>query len=287
MLIFYADEYGDHSMLTAPKITPLVLKEGTSEFFVLASVGVRDISRKPIAEALFELKKKHFGASVVGAAWGDTEIKGRYLFRASRSVSNGRLLESPSGYRSLDSAEKVESLVRDLGLIFAKYRPLVFTVGVDKRELLRRGTGFHPLGVAYAYLNQRIALAMEKLYAGDAAIIVADQQTQHEAFFRSGKMNETRSMLTQNLSMKPNFDLVLDKPLWVDTDLSSWDREVIQLADIVAYTTAECLKRGEAPKELCYLWEQIKPCLAVNWRSGDVLGGGFAIHPKTAPKPKI
>lgn len=285
MLIFYADEYGDHSMLTDPRV-PSTLKRGTSEFFVLTGVGVRDTSRKPLAEALFDLKTRHFGAVAAGP-WADSEIKGRFLFRVTRSVANGKVLVSPMGYRSLDTAAKVEALIKDLGMIFAKYRPLIFAVGIDKMELLRRELDTHPLGAAYAYLHQRIALAMEKLYSGEAAIIVADQQTQHEAFFRSGKMNATRALLTQNLYLKPNFALVLDKPLWVDTDLSSWDREIIQLADIVAYTMAECLKRGAAPVELCYLWDQIKPCLAVNWKTGSVLGGGLAIHPKTSSQPTI
>jgi hypothetical protein len=287
MLIFYADEYGDHSMTTAVDIEPPRLKTGTSEMFILSAVGVRDTSRKPLAEALFEIKRRHFGEHVRDLPWGHTEIKGRYLFRASRSTASGNVLSSPPGYAALTTAASVESLVTDLGLIFAKYRPLIFTVAVDKRELLARDSKLHPLGIAYTYIHQRIALAMEKLYAGDAAIVVADQQTQHEAFFRSGRMHENREALTSHLYMQPNFNLVLDKPLWVDTDLSSWDREIIQLADIVAYTTAECMRRMTAPDEICYLWEQIKPCLAVHWSTGNTLGGGFAVHPKSAAAPLI
>jgi hypothetical protein len=287
MLIFYADEYGDHSMTTAPDSEPPVLKKGTSEYFILSAVGVRDTSRKPLAEALFEIKRRHFGARVDEIPWSESEIKGRYLFRATRSAASANVLASPSSYAQLDTMNKVNGLVHDLGMIFAKYRPLVFTVAVDKKELLARQSGLHPLGVAYAYIHQRIALTMEKLYAGDAAIVVADQQTQHEAFFRSGKLHASRESLTPNLYVKPNFNLVLDKPLWVDTELSSWDREIIPLADIVAYTTAECMKRKEPPAEACYLWEQIKTCLAMNWSSGKIIGGGFAVHPKNAPTPDI
>jgi len=287
VLIFYADEYGDHSMLTTPGMTPLELKNGTSEYFVLTGVGVRDTSRKPLAESLFKLKKNHFGGAALAAPWGETEIKGRYLFRAARSVASGNLLASPVGYLALDSPWKVNALLKDLGLIFSTYRPLVFAVAVDKREMLRTNKDLHPVGVAYAYMHQRIAMAMEDLYAGDASIIVADQQTQHEAFFRTGKMNEIRKLLTNSLPRKPNYGLVLDKPLWVDTELSSWDREIIQLADIVAYSVAECLKRGKAPDEPCYLWKEIERSLHVHWQTGKVLGGGLSIFPRTARAPKI
>ncbi len=287
MLIFYADEYGDHSMLAKHGIQPAELKAGVSEYFILAAVGVRDTSRKPLAEELFALKRKHFGDAADTLPWGQTEIKGRFLFRVSRSVATGNVLSSPQGYEQLNTVEKVSALVNDLGLIFAKYRPLVFAMCVDKTALLRRRPETNPLGAAYAYLHQRIALSMEKLYAGDAAIIVADQQTQHEVYFRSGQMHETREAFTSGLLVKPNFNLVLDKPLWVDTDLSSWDREIIQLADIVAYSAAECMKRGEAPTEPHYLWDRVQPCLQVHWSSGKIAGAGFAVHPRTVRVPDI
>ena len=286
MLIFYADEYGDHSMLTKSG-APLELKKGTSDFFVLTGVGVRDTSRKPLAESLVALKRKHFGRGASSPVWGDTEIKGRHLFRAARSVASGNVLQSPTGYQDLDTPWKVNALVKDLGLIFSTYRPLVFAVVVDKREMLSRKKDLHPIGVAYAYMHQRIATAMADLYAGDASIIVADQQTQHEAFFRTGKMNEIRKQLTKGLTRKPNYDLVLDKPLWVDTELSSWDREIIQLADIVAYSVATCMQRGEAPDEACYLWSQIEKSMHVHWQTGKLLGGGLSIFPTTAKAPKV
>lgn len=187
----------------------------------------------------------------------------------------------PPAYAVLDTTAKVDALVDDLGLLFVKYRPLIFCVAVDKRALLtRKRASAPPLGAAYAYLQQRVALTMESLYAGDSAILVADQQTQHESFFRSGEMNAVRDGMTAPLPMQPNFNLVLDKPLWVDTDLSTWDREILQLADIAAYSSAECLKRGRAPAEACYLWDQIHACMAVQWSTGRKEGGGLAIYPK-------
>lgn len=265
------------------------LKNGVSPFFVFATVGIRDSSRMPLANSLVEIKRKHFGEDVLGDPWADSEIKGRFLFRASRSAAAGKVLSHPDRYVALDTPEKVGALVTDLGLIFAKYRPMVFAVTVDKAAILqqRRASERSPLGVAYAYVHQRIALGLEKLYAGDSAIIVADQQADHERFFRSGEMNRVRDELTSSLLLKPNFDLVLDKPLWVDTDLSSWDREIIQLADIVAYTVTETMKRGCPPDELCFLWKQIYPCLAIHWKSGDVVGGGLSYYPRSARVPRI
>lgn len=286
MIIFYVDEYGDHSMRIdegnsgAPQ-----LKKGVSEWFVLSAVGIRDSSRKPLAEALFEIKARHFGAGVALQPWGDSEIKGRFLFRAARSAAAGKTLASPAAYQVLDTPDKVTALIDDIGLLFLKYRPLIFSASVDKRVLLGRKKQEPPLGAAYTYLQQRVALTMEKLHAGEAAILVADQQTQHETFFRSGEMNIVRDRMTHPLPLKPNYNLVLDKPLWVDTELSTWDRELIQLSDIVAYSVAECLKRGEAPSEACYLWKALRQNFAAHWSTGDVWGGGLAMYPKPSHWP--
>lgn len=288
MLLFYVDECGGHTLnATTNEEGQPVLKEGASPFFVLSGVGVRDSSRRPIAEALFELKQRHFGSAASDLPWGDTEIKGRHLFRASRSVAAGKVLEHPAGYKALDTQAKVARFITDLGLLYDKYRPLTFTVAIDKTVLVRSNPEkvIPPLGAAYAYLQQRIALTLERLYAGESAILIADQQTQHEAFFRSGQMNQARDRLSAPLPVKPNFDLVVDKPLWVDTDLSSWDRELIQLADMVAYTTAACMQDGKAPSRDCYLWPQMRRTLALNWSTGRVRGGGFSVFPKQGAYP--
>lgn len=291
MLLFHVDEFGDSSLATAPRTAgePLALKAGVSEWFLLSAVGVPDSSRKPLAEAIFELKTRHFGPGHELKPWGDTEIKGRYLFRAARSAASGNVLAHPSGYQHLNTPAKVEALLEDFELLLSSFRPLTFCVAVDKRELLKRRKRERkdPLGAAYAYLEQRVALNMERLHAGQGAILVADQQTQHESYFRSGEMNRVRDAMTSRLPTKPNFNLVLDKPLWIDTHLSSWDREILQFADIVAYSVAECLKRGTSPSERCYLWRHIRPHLAVQWTSGTIEGGGVAIYPKPGHYPEM
>lgn len=291
MLLFYIDEFGDHSVATAPD-DPTSLKAGVSEWFVLGSVGVRDTSRKPLAEAIFELKRKHFGEGIDLDPWDDSEIKGRYLFRVARSTAAGKKLKRPSAYQTLDKSDKVTNLIDDLDLLFAKFRPLIFAVAVDKRALLelsqKASANYEvapPLGASYAYLQQRVAFTMEQVFAGDSAMLVADQQVQHEQYFMSGEMNDVRDGLTENLPLQPNFDLVLDKPLWIDTNLSSWDREILQLADIVAYSVGVCVREGQPPEWPCYLWPRIESLMAVHWSTGRVEAGGFSIYPKPKNYP--
>lgn len=291
MLLFYVDEFGDDSLLTKPHVTPRELKRGVSEYFILAAVGIRDTTRKPLAEALVRLKQRHFGAAVGTEPWGASEIKGRHLFRVSRSVATGHLLTKPAAYAQLRTPKMVDAFLRDLGRLFSTFRPLTFAVAVDKKGCLRLKEGKRkvspPLGAAYAYLSQRVALTMERLYAGEGAIFVADQQTQHESFFRSGQMNDVRTRMTKGLPVQPQFSLVLDKPLWIDTELSVWDREILQLPDLVAYSVAELLKRGTAPAEACYLWDRIRPNFALKWASGEIESGGLAIYPKPVAYPLI
>lgn len=287
MLLFYIDECGDHSMNTVTIDGKKVLKPGVSPFFVLSAVGIPDSSRRPLAEAIFDLKTRHFGQVASEGVWADTEIKGRHLQRASRSVATGNVLAKPAGFSKLTTEADVGSLVRDLGLLFDQYRPLTFTIAIDKVRLMNLKRPMPPLGAAYAYLQQRVALGLERLHAGQSAILIADQQTEHEKFFRSGQMNIARDKLSSNLPRTPNFKLVVDKPLWVDTELSSWDRELIQLADIVAYSTYECMLGGKSPDRPCYLWSNIRSSLALHWRTGRVASGGFAIYPRTDEYPEI
>jgi hypothetical protein len=125
----------------------------------------------------------------------------------------------------LDTKQAAAALIRDLDILLAKFRPLIFTVAVDKVRVLELGAkGQPPLGAAYAFLMQRVARTMEDLHNGDGAILVADQQHEHEQLFRSGEINRVRDHFHQSLGRQPNYNVVLDKPLWIDTNLSTWDR---------------------------------------------------------------
>lgn len=285
VLLFYTDETGDSGLQVAPDIDPPVLRTGTSNFFSLSGVGIRDSSRRPLAESLIKLKKKHFGEAAHGA-WAETEIKGKYVTRATPAPGRARG-SLPSGWRAIDSVEKVHALSRDIGLLLDKFRPLIFVISIDKRELIRTGQMTNPIGLAYTYLHQRIALTMEDLHAGEGAIVVADQQSQHERLYRDGAVHEIRAALSAGLYRQPNYNLVLDKPLWIDTDLSTWDREIIQIADVASYTVTIALERGAPPTELGYLWDALRPHFAVNASSGSISRWGVSLYPRSAPLPEL
>lgn len=289
MLLFYVDECGDSSLRLDSKARPNTLHSAVSRYFTLSAVGIRDSARKPLADALFETKSRHFGNIAKTGAWADTEIKGRFLRRAQRGAAAGSPLQSPAGYQRLDTTKKVTHLTDDIGLLISKHRPLVLSVTIDKQALLDYpDPQFHDaLGVAYALLQERVAFTLEKLYVGESAVLIADQQTEHERYFRAGDMLKMRGLMSEKLRVKPNFDLVIDKPLWLDTDLSSWDRELLQLADIVAYSCNECVGTGQAPQRETYLWPQIRRSMAIHWRTGEVVQAGFTVYPrKTVYYPK-
>ncbi|WP_171013196.1 DUF3800 domain-containing protein [Microbacterium sp. 2FI] len=283
MLIFYVDETGNSSLATVPASSPPELAPGSGNFFTLAGVGIRDSSRKPLAEYLLRLKAKHFGV-VDDDVWADTEIKGRYLLHVARALRNGKAHAAPKGWRRLENLEAFDAMLRDLALALLTFRPLVLANVVDKRKVVARGIDLNPIGIAYSYLQRNITLTLEHHHAGESAVIVADQQTQHEALFKSGGIHEIRQALVKDLTQVPNYNLVLDKPLWVDTDLSIWDREIIQIADIAAFLVTKLVEDGEPPAELAVLWDALLPQFALHHKSGRVLGRGIAMYPPRSSK---
>jgi len=134
--------------------------------------------------------------------------------------------------------------------------------------MLAKRSDHAPVGVAYAYLQQRLALLVEQ---GD---------------FRSGTFHKTRKALSYGLHTQPKFDLLLDKPVWVNAGLSDNEREIIQLADINAYTAAQACTGGACPMEAYYLWSEISSCMALNWKTHRLPGGGFTVYPRPASYPK-
>lgn len=281
MLIFYVDETGD-SALSGRGGTPGVTG-AASNYFTLAGVGIRDSARESLAKNLLQLKQKHFG-QIASGDWGDTEIKGRYLLHVARALGAKRKITAPAGWKQFADWEAFSALTRDLAHVLLAYRPLVLINVVDKRKMTQRGVELNPIGIAYSYLQRNIALTLEHQHAGEGAVIVADQQTQHEALFKSGRIHEIRSELEKDLTRVPNYNLVLDKPLWVDTDLSVWDREIIQLADIAAFLVTKLVDDGEPPSELASLWEALLPQFARHHQSGRILGRGIAMYPPRSSK---
>jgi hypothetical protein len=281
VLVFYVDEFGQHGLSVVEGSEPVTLKRGCSPWFVLAAVGLRSSSRKPLAEAIVKLKSRHFGDAYVYEPWAETELKGRYVRELLEGVASGHRADLPDGYAVLDTKQAAAALISDLDILLAKFRPLIFTVAVDKVRVLELGAkGQPPLGAAYAFLMQRVARTMEDLHNGDGAILVADQQDEHEQLFRSGEINRVRDHFHQSLGRQPNYNVVLDKPLWIDTKLSTWDREIIQLADLVAYTVGWCVEHGTPPTGPSFLWDRISSLMAIHWGTGRIESGGFAIYPK-------
>ncbi|WP_291377617.1 DUF3800 domain-containing protein [Demequina sp.] len=280
MLLFYVDECGD------AKAWPRAGSKAPtpSDYLVLAAVGIHDSSRGPLAIELQATKERYFGKHARNPDWSLTELKGRYLKHAAAGHGVPMV---PSGYAALIQSGNLHLLVRDLGQIFAKFRPTIFSVVVDKAALRAADSAVEPLGAAYSKLYERVALTLGHVNAGEGGMFVADQQESHENYFKSGALHDARRALRPKGSNRPDFDLLMDKPLWVDTERSSWDREMIQLADIVAYSTYEWFKIQSPPQANHYLWDKIAPCFAAHWNTTKAQGGGIMIYPEPRTYPPI
>jgi hypothetical protein len=276
MLLFYIDESGHHRM-DADRDDPTRLARDTTEWFVLSAVGIRDTSRRPLAEEVDRIKRDHLRPDKSGS-WNETEIKGRRLAITWDNVRDGD--DRPDGYR-LASAEKVEALEKDLRLLFSRFRPITVTVAIDKHRLFATRPGEPALGWAYAFLYRRLALLLARIYPGEGGVLVADQQTEHEKAFRDHELTRIRDELARG-RLTADYRLLLDRPLWIDSSLSTWDREIIQLADLVAFTTHMGVESGF---ETQTLWPAIYPTLARGWSDGEPDGEGLVIYPNPAAWP--
>ena len=277
MLLFYIDESGHHRM-DADADDPARLTRDTTDWFVLSAVGIRDTSRRPLAEAIDRIKRERLGATPE-RPWNETEIKGRRLAITQRWHESGTPAED--AYPVLDDPTKLAALEHDLRMLFSRFRPLTFSVAIDKRALFAQRPGDSALGWAYAFLYRRMALSLERLYPGEGGVLVADQQTEHEKAFRSGDLTRLRDDLAETAPwLRADYRLLLDRPLWIDSTLSTWDREIIQLADLAAFTTHEGLSRGFDSAGARSLWPAIRAVLAEDWNKGGPDGEGLVIFPR-------
>ncbi len=285
MWLFYVDEYGNDVMQVDQTAASPTLKQGVPEWFILAAVGIPAHSRSTLAEQL-RVTKARACPDWEQRPWKDTEIKGRDLRQGMERLERGAPPLRPSGFRTLNK-KSMRWLCRDLGWAFRKYRPIIYVIAIDKRALVTRENAFQPVAIAYTFLQQRLALLVEQILGpSEGAVIVADEQTGHESSFRKGMFHHVRDALSRQLTTKPNFELLLDKPVWVNAHLSVVDRELLQLPDIVAYSSAAACMSGSAPVGIHYVWEPTSACMALNWRTHKVPGGGFTIYPKPEAYPK-
>ncbi len=287
MWLFYVDESGSDSMATVQGKSGLMLKPGNSEWFVLSAVGIPDHCRITLAEQIRLVKDRAF-ANWRGRPWSESEVKGSYITHAAKQLALGDRPRKPQAYRGL-SEPQLRLLCQDLGWVLRKYRPIVYVVAVDKRKLLENSKGGElpsVAGIAYTFLQQRLALLAEQvLGASECIAIVADEQTGHESEFRDGRLHEVREAFNKRIPSKPNFDLLLDKPVWVNARLSVTEREIIQLADVVAYAASMTCQTGRVPTEYYCMWDNIASCMALNWKTHRLPNGGFTIFPRPKTYP--
>lgn len=285
MLLFYIDESRDTKPFPPGHETRM--PGDPSEYFVLSAVGIHDSSRELLAKEIAAVKDRHFGRFARNPDWSLTELKGSFIAHTARAKSGLRPDFVPAGYQTVSDPVKLSHLINELGQLFAKFKPTIFSVVVDKKALAKIGTEIDPLGAAYSRLYERVALTLEHVNAGEGALFVADQQPAHEAYFKSGAMHDVRRELKPKGNNRANFNLLLDKPLWVDTNYSTWDREIIQLADLVAYATYEWIKRGGPPEDKHLLWSKIAPCFAAHWNTTKAQGGGIIVYPDPGKYPRV
>lgn len=277
MLLFYIDESGHHRMDANPA-DPTQLARDTTDWFVLSAVGIRDTSRRPLAESIDRIKRDRLGATNE-RPWDVTELKGRRLAITRRAL-DARTHEEDA-YPDLADPGKLDALEHELRMLFSRFRPLTFTVAIDKRRLFAKRPGDSALGWAYAFLYRRMALSLERLYPGEGGVLVADQQTEHEKAFKTGDLTRLRDDLAEAAPwLRADYRLLLDRPIWIDSTLSTWDREIVQLADLVAFTTHEGVARGFASVACAPLWPAIRSVLAEDWTKGGPDGEGLVIFPK-------
>lgn len=285
MLMFFIDESGDTSIPREKVNGSWVLSRGNEPFFILAACGIAETSRLDLAKQLTDIKDRFFPGWADGP-WRDTEIKGRFLAQAHKRLKSGKPPLKPAGYRSLKTTSQVERLCDELARTFRKFRPIIYAVAVDKRSLVRHSTPMKPEGICYAFLTQRLALMVDAIY-GDAegALMVADQNHTHEKMFRSGEMLAIRTKLSSNLGKPPRFDLILDRPVWIDELLHPLDREILQLPDLVASAILELMRSDCSSSHPYHMWDDIRACFPTHWTSGLIPDGGLTIYPRPSPYP--
>lgn len=280
MLIFYVDESGD-SGLGRDENDQKKLKPGAPRWFILASVGISDTSRLSVFDELRILKDKYFPAWKT-LDWSESEIKASYLRQAAKRLRMGKPALKPRQYNSL-SIENLRDMCDHIERrLFKKFRPWVYAIVVDKQRLIEKYSNpYSPVGIAYAYLQQRIAHLLDQVLGRtEGAVIVADAQVRHEQSFASGVLNDIRDSLSASLPMEPDFSLLLDKPVWVNPELSPTEREIIQLPDLVAGAALSTCRLGAAPSGFEHLWGGISKCFCPHWTTGDVEDAGFSIYPR-------
>jgi hypothetical protein len=275
VLVFYIDEVGTGNLKYK------ALKE--HPWFILGALGIRDVYRQGLANALQGAKDEAFGTIWRRKPWDNTEIKGRHLAAAKRRLDQGKKVLAPSGYYGL-SNYKLENLQDALFKILRTFTPVLYAIGIDKNKHLtvqRRGDPYNPIAIAYAFLQQRLAALVEHTsQASEGALMLADEQSHHENLFRKGEVRDVRNGFQARWLGKPNVAVIIAKPVWIDKHEMVIDREIAQLTDFMLYAVS----LGMIGKNWNHPWlEQLGPHFARHWGKGRRLGAvwnaGITIYP--------
>lgn len=275
MLIFYVDEMGNAG-INANSLA-------AHPYFILGAMAIHDTERMSLCKALRDMKRHHF-PHMQEMPWADTEIKGRYLDQTFRLHEKGRFPSEPRGYASL-SPDGLRKLLDSLSNLVHRFRPVFYFVAVDKQAMLDKYPEEmrSPIGLAYAYLQQRAALLVEKVYGEEeCAVFLADEHTQHEGLYRSGKMAQIREYVQSRAYRPAKMDLVLEKPIWLNKEEMPVDREITQLTDFALYQVGSAIIRKQWGGNLL---PRIGPYIARHWSTGKVRDSGITIVPRPQRYP--
>lgn len=274
MLIFYIDEVGNGNL--GPKSMV------AHPWFVLGALGIGDVNRRSLAQALCDTKSAIFGTTWQTHPWEETEIKGRYLARTAARLSASKTPLHPNGYRTL-TGTKLSELLSSLFRIYRTFSPVLYAIGIDKqRHNARTGAAYDPVAIAYAYLQQRLCgLADHTSHGEEGMLMLADEQRQHESLFRGGQIRSVRSSLQSAMHRTPDIGNIIAKPVWIDSDEMVVDREITQLVDFMLYAVSLGMIQGS----WTHPWlENLGPHFARHWGRGKYIGAvwnaGITIYPR-------
>ena len=116
-------------------------------------------------------------------------------------------------------------------------------------------------------------------------MFIADEENSHERLWRQGEIQRIRGEVVKRLRVRPDFQLLLDKPMWINTGELPVDREVCQLADVALYCAAEAWRQQDTSSWAYQILGRISPYIVRHWISGEIWDGGMTIYPRPSRYP--
>ena len=279
MQLFYLDEQGDKGLSSdALRVHP---------YFTMGALKIQDTQRLSLYRSIQALKDRFF-PGWRSDDWEASEIKGSYLAQAVRRSNRGLPPLPPRGYATLTEG-RLGRLIDELFNLIHRFNPLFYFVAVDKQRMLQRydPSEHSPVGLAYVHLQIRAALLIAEVYGhNEGGLFLADEQYQHEALFRKGAMASVRQSVQSHFPRPANFELVLDKPLWMNKGELPVDREICQLSDFGLYVVGNAITEGRWDDANQWL-KRLSPYIARHWKTGKLWDGGVTIVPRPQRYPSF